>query len=271
MMRITESAGGDRDMRTTGLGRGAFAVASAALAIFSLSYGDFAPGGSALPAWIPWPDIWVHAVAIIVLAAAVGLCILRTAVASAVAVIAYFALWAVISVPQILAQPLSFGGWYGFCEAGSSLAGAWILYRMLRSRIDSSVRGAQILFGATCIFYGASHFAFADYTAGMVPRWLPWGLGLAYFTGLAHIAGGVGIIFRILPRLAAILEAIMMSLFGLLVWAPTFFVASKPAWATPPENQWSELAVNTVLAAAAWVIALSLSQRLEPRVQPPLQ
>jgi hypothetical protein len=50
-------------------------------------------------------------------------------------------------------------------------------------------------------------------------------------------------------------------LFGLLVWVPSFFAQPRPDWATPPQNQWSELVVNLVLAAAAWVVATSLRNR----------
>jgi uncharacterized membrane protein len=117
------------------------------------------------------------------------------------------------------------------------------------------------VFGLTCIFYGWSHFVYADYTAGMVPAWLPVHRGLAYFTGLAHIAAGVAIVVGILPRLAATLEALMMSLFGLLVWVPSFFMQPMPAWALPPQNQWSELIVNLALAASAWVVAASLHSK----------
>ena len=74
-----------------------------------------------------------------------------------------------------------------------------------------AMRMAQVLFGLTCIFYGWSHFAYADYTASMVPAWLPDRLGIAYFTGLGHVAAGIGVVVGILPRLAATLEAIMMS------------------------------------------------------------
>jgi uncharacterized membrane protein len=123
------------------------------------------------------------------------------------------------------------------------------------------VRAAQVLFGLNCIFYGWSHFTYADYTASMVPTWLPSRLGFAYFTGLGHIAAGIGIIVGILPRLAATLEAIMMSLFGLLVWVPSFLAQPRPEWATPPSNQWSELVVNLVLAASAWLVAASLKNR----------
>jgi uncharacterized membrane protein len=182
----------------------------------------------------------------------------------------YLTFWAMAGVPPILSKPLSVGSWYGLCEALTSLAGTCILYTEFRwlsreshlpAAGESAVRAAQVVFGVTCIFYGSSHFAYSEYTASMVPTWLPSRLGFAYFTGLCYIAAGIGIILRILPRLAATLVAIMMSLFGLLVWVPSFFAHPKPAWATPPQNQWSELEVNALLAAAAWIVADSLRRR----------
>jgi uncharacterized membrane protein len=188
-------------------------------------------------------------------------------VPSALTICIYQLVWAAICVLPVLSKPLSVGAWYGFCEALAPLIGAWILYALLRwdsvgsvmpIAVQRAVRAAQILFGLTCIFYGWSHFAYAEYTAAMVPAWLPARLGFAYFTGVGHIAAGVGLVVWILPRLAATLEASMMSLFGLLVWVPSFFAQPRPEWATPPQNQWSELVVNLVLAAAAWLVATSL-------------
>jgi uncharacterized membrane protein YphA (DoxX/SURF4 family) len=247
-----------------------FAIAAASLAILSLAYGDFAPSGGSLPGWIPWRENWVHLSALLLLAASAGVWFSRTALPSAAMIGAYLAVWALIGTPPILSKPLSIGAWYGFCEALTSLVGAWILYAMLRWQSRGSqmpiageraVRVAQVLFGLTCVFYGWSHFAYADYTAGMVPAWLAGRMGLAYFTGLCHVAAGIGIIAGILPRLAAILEAIMMSLFGLLVWVPSFFAQPRPAWAMPPQNQWSELVVNLLLAASACMVATSLRNR----------
>jgi uncharacterized membrane protein YphA (DoxX/SURF4 family) len=94
----------------------------------------------------------------------------------------------------------------------------------------------------------------------MVPQWLPARLQWAYFTGGAHVVAGLAVAIGVLPRLAATLEAIMMSLFGLLVWVPTFLVQPPPAWAMPPKNQWSELVVNVALAASAWVVAMSFGK-----------
>lgn len=126
---------------------------------------------------------------------------------------------------------------------------------------ERAARTARVMFGLGCVFYGWSHFFYAGYTASMVPPWLPGRLGLAYFTGLCHVAAGMGIIVGILPRLAATLEAIMMSLFGLLVWVPSFMAQPRPKWATPPQNQWSELVVTLMLAACAWVVTDSLRDR----------
>jgi uncharacterized membrane protein YphA (DoxX/SURF4 family) len=171
---------------------------------------------------------------------------------------AYLVVWAALSVPAILSKPLGVDAWYPFCEALTSLLGAWLLYAMLRGQPGGWLRAGQVLFGLTCVFYGWSHFLYADYTASMVPAWLPGHLALAYFTGLGHIAAGVAILVGILPRLAATLEATMMSLFGLLVWVPSFFAQPTPKWATPPHHQWSELVVSLLLAASAWIVAISL-------------
>ncbi len=174
------------------------------------------------PAWmIPWRQTWLYGSALLVLVASAGLCFSRTALASALTICAYQTVWAVICALPVLSQPLSVGAWYGFCEALAPLVGAWILYATLRWQSaglqpiagERVTRVAQILFGLTCVFYGWSHFAYADYTASMVPAWLPGRLGIAYFTGLGHVAAGIGIVVWILPRLAATLEAIMMSSF----------------------------------------------------------
>jgi uncharacterized membrane protein len=254
-------------MRTVGLARGLFVLAVASVAILTLAYGDFVPMGQSFPDWFPWRSAWIYGSALLLLAAGAGLCFSRTAVPSALTICIYQLVWAAICVLPVLSKPLSVGAWYGFCEALAPLIGAWILYALLRwdsvgsvmpIAVQRAVRAAQILFGLTCIFYGWSHFAYAEYTAAMVPAWLPARLGFAYFTGVGHIAAGVGLVVWILPRLAATLEASMMSLFGLLVWVPSFFAQPRPEWATPPQNQWSELVVNLVLAAAAWLVATSL-------------
>ena len=113
-------------------------------------------------------------------------------------------------------------------------------------------RVAQVLLGVSCLVLGLSHFVYADATAGIVPAWFPNRLGVAYLTGTGHIAAGAGILLGILPRLAATLEAVMISLFVLLLHAPA--VAAEPA----SRLQWTMLFVATALAGSVWAIARSL-------------
>jgi len=230
------------------------ASSSASLALLSLVYGDFAPMWRAFPP-MEVRGIVIDGLALLLLAASFGLLRPVTRMPSLAAIIAYQAIWAAIAVPPILAAPLSLGSWYGCAEAATALAGPLILYA------PRLVRPGEILFGVTCVFYGWSHFTYADYTAGMVPAYLPGGLIIAYLTGAAHIAAGLAIVTGVFARLASLLETAMMSLFGLLVWVPSFFADPKPSWAASPQNQWSELVVNLVLVASAGIVAISLSPR----------
>lgn len=255
-------------MRIVRLGQGLLAIATAAAAIWCFAYGRFA--AQSLPAWLPWREPWVYGSALVLLAASTGLCFSRTALPSVLAIGICRAIMIGIHLAGVVVHPRSIGAWYPFCEAVTSLTGAWILYALLRREAwgtatglagEGAVRAALVLFGLTCVFYGWSHFVYADYTASLVPGWLPGHLPLAYLTGAAHVAAGIGLVVGVLPGLAAALEATMMSLFGILVWVPSFFMQPRPNWAGPPANQWSELVVTVVLAVSGWILAIYFAKQ----------
>jgi len=240
----------------------------AGLAILSLVYGNFAPISEPFPPLLPLREVWAYGSGVILLAASAGLLFARTALVSAITIGLYASVWAVARARAILLKPLIIGTWYGFGEALGPLIGAWILYAVLRRQYDAplvtamtgdrALHVARILFGAACVVYGAAHFGYATFTATMVPAWLPGRVGLAYLTGAGHAAAGVGLVVGILPRMAATLEAIMMSLFGVLVWLPSFFAQPAPEWAPSRQIQWSETFLTFLLAASAWIVAASL-------------
>jgi uncharacterized membrane protein len=258
-------------MRIFGIGHLMFGIAVAGLAILSLAYGNFAPIFEPFPASLPWPKIWAYGPGAILLAASGGLFFVRTGWASAIIIGAYELVWTVARARPVLLAPQSVGSWYGLGEALGPLVGAWILYAMLRRHNhapavpvltgEHALRVARILFGGACIAYGAAHFAYAAYTAKMVPPWLPGRTGLVYLTGACHAAAGFALLLGIRPRLAATLEATMLTLFGILVWLPSFFEQPVPEWASPRQVQWSETFLNFLLAGAAWIVASSLRSR----------
>jgi uncharacterized membrane protein len=255
-------------MRISGFGHVLFGIAVAGLAILSLVYGNFAPILEPFPALLPWPQVWAYGLGAILLAASAGLFFARTALVSAIIIGVYELVWAVARAHTVFLKPLTFGSWYGICEALGPLLGAWILYAVLRRQYDSSavtvmngdraLHVARVLFGAACVVYGAAHFVYSTYTAKMVPAWLPSRTGLTYLTGAFHAVAGFGLLVGVLPRLAATLEAIMLSLFGILVWLPSFFAQPVPEWASSTQVQWSETFLTYLLAASAWIVAASL-------------
>jgi uncharacterized membrane protein len=255
-------------MRILGFGHALFGAAVAGLAALVLVYGNFAPLLEPFPVSLPWPEVWAYGSGAILLAASAGLFFAPSALASAVAIGAYESVWVVTRARPVLLKPADIGAWYGLCEALGPLVATWILYALLRHKKDSpgasamtgkrALRVARAVFGASCVGYGAAHFAFATYTAAMVPAWLPDRLGLTYLTGACHAAAGFGLLIGVLPRLAATLEAFMMTLFGILVWIPSFFERPVPKWASPLQVQWSETFLTFLLASSAWIVAASL-------------
>ena len=139
------------------------------------------------------------------------------------------------------------------------LAGAWVLYSWFATAWDRRYAGfiagdkglcvARVLFGIALIIFGAGHFIELQYTAQLVPGWLPWHVAFAYFTGSAFIAAGVGAITGIYARLAATLVTVEMGAFLLLVWVPILAAGSWGAF------EWSETIVTWALIVGAWVVA----------------
>ncbi len=255
-------------MRRVGPGEALFAISSAGLAGVGVAYRSFAP----LLGPSPGPrGGWAQGLGVILVAACAGLFLARTVAASAMAIAAVAVAWAIAGTRPIFHAPLSIGSWYGFSEAVSLLAGVATLYALRRRRDqasaptaltdDRALRAGRVLFGGACLVYGSAHFAYAAYSLPFVPTWLPARMPLVYLTGACHAAAGVGLILGVLPRLAAALEAVMIVLFGFLVWLPSHFAHPAPPWAGTPQNQWSETFLNFLLAAVAWMIADSLRAR----------
>jgi len=118
----------------------------------------------------------------------------------------------------------------------------------------------RIGFGLSCIVFGTAHFVYADFTAQMVPAWLPARLALAYLTGAIHFGTGVCLVLGTAPVTAAAVEGAMMASFVLLVHVP------RVAGAPRDRLELTMLAVALLLTSSAWLVAtVSASGRLDRR------
>ncbi len=159
----------------------------------------------------------------------------------------------------LLAHYAEYGTYEGVAEQLAIAAAGLIVYAA-NAKIDATLaarltRLGQLAFGVCALIFGGAHFVYMNFTAPLVPKWLPpsqefW----AYSTGLAHIAAGVAILTRVRARLAAILLTVMYASFTVLVHGPMLLADPSSHWI------WSENALNITLTGAAWVVADSLAR-----------
>ncbi len=262
-------------LRVLGPGHLALALGTAGLGILCLVYRDFAPQWQPVPPWFPWQHGLAYASGAVLLSGSIGLFLPRVAARAALGLTAYQLVWVLTvlaTVPKVLRAPTSLARWLGFgeglAEAVAAALGCFTLCVLLAAERGSpvafvgsrrSMRTVEVLFGASCVAFGLSHFAYADFTADMIPHWLPARGGLVYVTGACHIAAGLALVTTVFARLAATLEALMLGAFVLLVHVPSF--AASPEWAPSRQIQWTELCLALLIAGSAGVVATSIRNR----------
>jgi uncharacterized membrane protein len=242
-----------------------FAVGMIGLGILALIYGDFALVWQPVAPWIPGRTILAYGSGILMLFGGIGLLVRATAAWSARILFPYLIGWLLLKVPALLVAPQVEAVWLGFGELAVLLAGGWILFAKLAGLREGSplsfatgengVRIARILFAVSLVPIGLSHILYVKQTADFVPAWLPYRIGWAYVTGVGQIACGLGVLFSIFPRVAARVEAGMISLFALLVWGPTILAA--PTTRMP----WTAFFISWAIASAAWVVAQNIAPK----------
>jgi uncharacterized membrane protein len=247
-----------------GFGRHVFGFGIMVIGLTGLVWGDFITGQ-------PVPNDFPHRILLAYAAAAFLLCtgiILqwrRSASFSAAALAAYYIVIVIVVMhgPVLLPHYKEYGPYEGLAEQFAISAGALIVYAAT-ARVPASLAArltlvGQLTFGLCALIFGGAHFAYMNFTAPLVPTWLPpsqvfWG----YLTGAAFVAAGLALLTRIRARLAAILLTAMLAGFTLLVHIRILFADHKSRF------NWTELAVNLAILGAAWIVADSFANPHPP-------
>ncbi len=268
-IRIVSSIDKSRQQQ---LARTLFALSIASLGILAFVYSHLGLAWYSVPAWVPWRGGFTFASGIILLSCGVGLLVRRFAQISACILFPYLVIWLLMRVPTLVSTPLIAVVWENAAEIATLVVGAWVLFARLDELREKSpwrfatgangMRAVRMLLGLSLVAFGVAHFAYVPQTVRLVPPWLPFRNSLAYVTGTFHVAAGIGVLFSIYPRLAAMMEALMLGLFTLIVWIPATLAAptSMPTL--------TEIIVSTGVTAGVWVVAESIAAHDDLRERP---
>ncbi len=256
-------------MRLADLGRWLFAIGIIGIGALCLLHGNLAMQWQPIPAAVPMHPQIGYLTGLILVVCGLGLFLRRTAAfAAPVLVFAWLILFILPVVVGLVDGYKSVAGWLPIAEDGTMLVGAALiaanvitpgsLFDLPFFTGDLSLTVTRLGFGIACLIFGLSHFVYADFTAGMIPGFVPAHLPFAYITGAGHTLTGLAILSGIGSRLAATCEAIMMSLFVLLVHIPMVIVPLKPE---AVQETWTLLFVAMTLSASAWSLAANLSDK----------
>jgi uncharacterized membrane protein len=237
-----------------------FGLTMLALGALGLLFRDFALIWGEVPAWVPAQPILACVAALVALAIGAGLLVERTRRAAARAFFVYVtAWWLLLKVPLVFVSPGAEVSWLDCGMRAILVAGAAVLYGregLPRWWLGGGAMPAIRRFlGLALLPVGISHFVYVSFTTPLIPDWIPFHLFWACVTGACHLAAGLGLLFGVLPRLAARLEAVMLGLFTLIVWVP--------ALVTGPGKQsnWTEFWVSWTLTVAVAVVAAAIPAR----------
>jgi uncharacterized membrane protein YphA (DoxX/SURF4 family) len=249
--------------REVHLGRLMIAVGLLGFGALTLIYDDFGLDWQRVPDWVAGRGLLAYAAGAIEVALAAALLPERTSALAAFVLTPYTFLWVLLlDVPPLLSNLGVESAWLSVGERTELFAGAWILAISLtrvqkgatlgRFTDDRALRVARIVFGLALIPVGLSHLVYPD-AVSLVPAWLPFRMFWLDATGIGHIAAGVALVVSVLPRLAAVMEAAMMTSFVLLVHVPRVFAAPHS------RMEWTMLCIATVFSGAAWTTARAYS------------
>jgi uncharacterized membrane protein YphA (DoxX/SURF4 family) len=228
-----------------------YALGAILLGAVGIWFHDFAMQWQPVPKGLPAYGMLAYVSGLLLIAGGVAILSRKGERLGALLLASFFGLWVVaLHLPNAIKGWQHIGAWNAPAEFTFATMGGVALF----STGAGSLRGtlakvARILAGASCLVFGLAHFNYIDFTASMVPAWIPpsqtfW----AWATGAGHFAAGLALVSGFQARLAATLEAAMMASFVVLLHAPRVVAA-------PDQHiEWIMLAVASTFTGAAWLV-----------------
>ena len=257
--------------RLAPLGRLFFGIGIVAFGTQQFIYGDFVPGRA--PAWpgsIPGRLAWAYISGAVLIIAGAAIISGKKIRVAGLLIGAMVFLWALLRhIPEVAANPSSGAVLTSTGKALTMFGGALAVAGSVpRADGPGSIAGsgagggnhALICIGRFClgvflILCGIEHFVFAEFVAPLVPAWIPGHMFWTYFSGVALVAGGAGLILTMTARIAAALTGLMIFLWFVLLHIPRAVAAGHD------RNEWTAVFESLAFSGIAFVLAGSMRER----------
>lgn len=228
-----------------------YALGAILLGAVGIWFHDFAMQWQPVPKSLPAYGLLAYVSGLVLIAGGVAILSRKAERLGALMLASFFGLWVVaLHLPNAIAGWKHIGAWNAPAEFTFATMGGVALFSTGAGAMRATLaKTARILAGASCLVFGLAHFNYIDFTASMVPAWIPpnqtfW----AWATGVGHLAAGLALVSGIRARLAATLEAAMMASFVVLLHIPLVVKA-------PDQHiNWIMLAVASTFTGAAWLV-----------------
>ena len=200
----------------------------------------------------PTVATFAHIAAILEIAGGAAILVSIAEGVGAVLLLAAYAITTLLTVPGIVAAPLTYNSWGNAFEQLSLLTGAVLVFAAFSPAIKPRTmqRTGRILIGLCSASFALEQAFYLAPTASLVPPWIPpnqmfW----AYATTVAFALAAIALLVDRFTLNAARWLTVMIALFGIIVWLPA--VIAHPHDLVG----WSEGAETFAIAGATWILA----------------
>jgi uncharacterized membrane protein YphA (DoxX/SURF4 family) len=228
-----------------------YAFGAILLGAIGMIFHDFAMQWQPVPAGFPIRTPLAYVSGLVLVAGGAALLSGKGERAGAWLLTVFLGLWTLtLNLPAAIAGFKHIGAWNSPAEIAFMTMGGLALVSSHAGALRATLaRVARIVAGLSACVFGFAHFNYIDFTASMVPAWIPPnGVFWAWATGAGHLAAGLALVSGIRARLAATLLAGMMASFVVLLHLPRVVAA-------PDQHvEWIMLGISSMLAGAAWLL-----------------
>ncbi len=115
--------------------------------------------------------------------------------------------------------------------------------------LDKIVALSNLCFAIPLAVFGALHLSGVDFVLPLVPKYMPWRLGWAYFVGCALLAASLSIATKTQVRWSGLLFGIMIFLFVAMLIIPGVIAHPRDRFA------WTFVFRESSFAGGGWILA----------------